>query len=98
MIWREQAACLNLPIELFFPLESKSFSYDDGKEVCKICPVKKDCLIDALETEISTNMYGLRGGLTPKYRQENRSKLREEYKITGRVNSGQFKPYRYNVG
>lgn len=91
MSWRESAACRGLDIELFFPEDTGShYKYTNGIEVCNKCTVKDECLIDALSTEISTNMFGLRGGLTPRYRQINRANLRQQYGLTGRVDSGQF--------
>lgn len=39
--WRDQAACRNHPPELWFPFGNDTG--EDGKEICRGCPVREDC-------------------------------------------------------
>lgn len=72
-VWQDEALCLEVGVEMFFPLDSDSrgrdslgFSpqeiYRAAKEVCAQCPVRMPCLEQALQRE---EEYGVWGGLTP---------------------------------
>ena len=57
--------------------DTSSF-YDEARSICNVCPVKEECLEDAM---ISKERYGMRGGLTPIERRrierkERRAKLK----------------------
>jgi len=54
--WQDFASCRGVDPEAFF---DKSPIY--AKSVCKDCPVKSECLADALRTN---ERYGVWGGLT----------------------------------
>ena len=62
--WRSRAACLGVDPELFFPAAETGPVYDAqvsaAKAVCRPCPVRAECLAEAL-TRIP---YGIAGGLT----------------------------------
>lgn len=69
-LWREQAACLSVNPELFFPdfshevqtpaeVEAQVF---DAQVICAGCPVRGVCLSDAIA---SNDEFAIRGGLTP---------------------------------
>jgi WhiB family redox-sensing transcriptional regulator len=64
--WVDHAACLGVPVDLFFTgaTEGEALSY------CKHCPVRKLCLAEALIDEASApnGRYGIRGGKTAKER------------------------------
>ncbi len=75
--WRDRAACLSFPSILFFgvddnetPVERRGRE-ERAKEVCAICPVRKECLEYALATK---EPYGIWGGLNEP---ERRALLRE---------------------
>ena len=59
--WTERARCIGSPLAWWFP-ESK---HDEtpALKICAGCPVRQECLDDALATGETT--YGIRGGLTP---------------------------------
>ena len=62
LFWQERAACKGKPSSLFFgtdgtPLLGKAAR--EGRVLCARCPVRRDCLIDALEQQ---EFLGLRGG------------------------------------
>ncbi|WP_425595355.1 WhiB family transcriptional regulator [Pseudonocardia thermophila] len=62
--WRDQAACRGVDPELFFPIEETAAACADqvaaAKAVCAMCPVRQQCLDDAL-TRLP---YGIAGGMT----------------------------------
>jgi len=67
-VWRNDAACLGLPTEWFFPGSGERYSVEQAMDVCSSCSVRVECLVDALETETSTFISGIRGGVTPRAR------------------------------
>ena len=68
--WRFDAACLDMDTDLFFSergADAKTKN-EQAKEICRICPVRFDCLHDAmLEPQ---PWFGIRGGLTAKERRK----------------------------
>ncbi|MFE7273013.1 WhiB family transcriptional regulator [Streptomyces sp. NPDC057623] len=63
--WRLRAACRGQDTNLWF---IDSGHYRTALAVCGGCPVRAECLHDALATEPSWHRYGLWGGLTPRQR------------------------------
>lgn len=67
--WRDQAACRDAPIEVFFPSaeEGRSISrgaYRAARAYCEGCPVRALCLDEALRIEGRGRRYGMLGGQT----------------------------------
>lgn len=63
--WTQQAACREVGTEVFFPdSKSKTFSADveEARAVCLRCPVRDECLAEALHYE-GTDQRDLRGGI-----------------------------------
>ncbi len=62
--WRDQAECRDVDPELFFPASQRGPTHDAqvaaAKEVCARCPVRAECLAEAL----ARIPYGIAGGLT----------------------------------
>lgn len=62
--WRDWAACLRVSPELFFPAAEDGpalrAQVTEAKAVCAGCPVRVECLADAL----ARIPYGVAGGLT----------------------------------
>ena len=60
--WRRRAACARRGVdpELFFP--EKGGRVEPAKRICARCPVRDDCLADAIATR---DEFGIRGGTTP---------------------------------
>jgi hypothetical protein len=62
--WREQAACRGVDPELFFPAAesgpTRTAQVAAAKAVCAGCPVRQECLAEAL----ARIPYGICGGLT----------------------------------
>ena len=74
--WRESAACRHADTELFFPIGKTGLAMDEiqrAKAVCASCPVRKDCLAFALDTN---QEYGIWGG----YDEDERRPLRRQWR------------------
>ena len=71
--WQVWAACREVDPELFFPVDETGLSHDEqvraAKAVCVGCPVRRECLAEALERI----PCGVAGGLSE---QERRRLLR----------------------
>lgn len=62
--WHDQAACASTDPELFYPPDHRGAvtGYRAAKRVCAGCPVKAECLADAMERD---EQWGVWGGLAP---------------------------------
>ena len=49
LTWMDQAACVGLPVNTFFP--KKSHTGQDAKRICASCPVRAECLRHALSLD-----------------------------------------------
>ena len=58
--WWREGICAQIGSDLFFVGKGQSVS--EAKRACRLCPVRLQCLTDALQTEVE---YGVFGGLTP---------------------------------
>lgn len=66
--WRRHALCAGMDTDLFFAdrgNEAKQQN-EEAKAICRVCPVRFDCLEDALNEP--QPWFGVRGGLTAKER------------------------------
>jgi hypothetical protein len=76
--WRSQANCRSVEPETFFPAAEDGPTYEAqvavAKAVCGGCPVRAECLAEAL-VRIP---YGIAGGLTPEERRGRRSEIAVE--------------------
>ena len=70
--WWERAACLTVDPELFFKDKYPSWNHEqDAKAVCAGCPVRMQCLVEAIE---QGDEDSIRGGLNPTERKKLRKK------------------------
>ncbi|WP_327591672.1 WhiB family transcriptional regulator [Streptomyces chartreusis] len=62
--WRGEALCKGKPVDLFFPTSS---SEDEAEIIglCKVCPVRTECLAHALDEHLN---HGVFGGTSGKWR------------------------------
>lgn len=65
--WKQQAACLDAPPEIFFPIAEGDTQA--ARQYCDNCPVQEQCA----EYGLGQN-YGIWGGLTPSQRARRRHK------------------------
>ena len=64
MTWRESAACAGMDTRLWFD----PAGYPEALAVCAGCLVQTPCLSDALKYPPSSDVIGIRGGMTAKER------------------------------
>jgi hypothetical protein len=57
--WRRKALCRSQPLAIFFPIRGQSNK--PGLAVCGPCPVRPECLVEAIAESLE---YGIRGGMT----------------------------------
>lgn len=68
--WRTEAACNSDQVDpAWFDTDGKGMTPVLGLRVCGGCPVRLDCLLEALEVSGSDD-YGVWGGTTPNARHE----------------------------
>ena len=98
--WKDQAECISHPTEWFYPdhtIDGISMG-DDGtigapislyaqaKEICSVCPVRIDCLDEAMENK---ERYGCWGSLAPIERLRIERKHRRKRLLDRRKREGQ---------
>lgn len=69
--WYRDAACLGMSLDVFFP--KKAVVPTTARRVCDRCPVKAECLQDALNARIGGEVQGVWGGTTTMERRKLRS-------------------------
>jgi hypothetical protein len=75
-VWRRRAACADGSVADFFPHPSELDKIAAALDVCSGCPVKAECLADALSWPVTMDM-GIRGGKTEEERAEMRRDVAE---------------------
>lgn len=78
--WQAEAACIDVPTEVFFPEDSSPWASEAAKAVCHTCPVRSDCLDFAIAHSGTFGRHGVWGGLTE---MERRTEVRAR-RISGR--------------
>lgn len=66
--WQESALCAQTDPDTWFP-ERGGPGYATSRRICRRCPVRTECLTDALATETPGERHGMRGGLSPQQRE-----------------------------
>ncbi|EGJ77725.1 putative transcription factor WhiB [Streptomyces sp. Tu6071] len=61
--WYDRAACLGVDTEYFYPSRSGE-AEKAALALCRICPVRAECLADEEATDSPYGLWGIRGGLT----------------------------------
>jgi WhiB family redox-sensing transcriptional regulator len=73
--WRQDALCAQIDTDMFFP--GKGESTADAKRACMACPVRVECLTEAIA---NNERYGVWGGKSERERrrlQQDARKARE---------------------
>lgn len=78
LTWQESASCASVGDDFWFP--DKGGSTRDAKRICWKCPVRFECLEDAIATG---ERRGIRGGLSE--RERRRLKPRQSSDTRGEV-------------
>jgi hypothetical protein len=58
--WSDWALCAEVDPELWYPHENANL-VNDAKAICEGCPVREECLLDAIDRD---DPWGIWGGLT----------------------------------
>jgi len=66
--WRDEARCVGMPSEIFFPEALKENRFDAALKVCALCPVTDQCLRLVIGLDDVDDKWGVFGGTTPKQR------------------------------
>lgn len=68
--WRDDAACLGAPVEVFFPSGKGTGEerWDAARAYCARCTVRSQCLSMALKIQEHDDRWGFFGGYTPSER------------------------------
>lgn len=71
--WQDNGACIDEPVELFFPIgETGAYAVqaEVAKQICARCPVYLECL----RTALMNNEAGIWGGMTERERRNLKNK------------------------
>ncbi len=60
--WVSRAACLDAPVDAMFV---RGAAQQQAKKICRSCPVRRECLVEALQNDIE---WGVWGGTTERER------------------------------
>lgn len=71
--WWRAAACARLGVdpEIFFPNDKDKVAVEEARAICRMCPVARECLRDAMATEGRAGAayrHGIRGTYTARER------------------------------
>lgn len=69
-LWRANAACVGLPLEIFFGPSEGDYDPRQAKAICRGCPVRRECLDYAVSAEEVALLHGVWGGKSHKERVE----------------------------
>lgn len=73
--WQDDALCLGFDPDLWFPEWPKPNEYSLARRICKLCPVREQCLEYALKIDARHGMFG---GLTPGERKNLKTQRSEQ--------------------
>jgi WhiB family transcriptional regulator, redox-sensing transcriptional regulator len=68
--WRNRAECQDADPELFY--SDRAADLEEAKSWCGLCPVRRECLDDAMQMPVYDD-WGVRGGLTSGQRRHMRA-------------------------
>lgn len=61
LAWQEFARCAEVDPEIFFPVQGAPTR--PAKEICRVCPVRRECLQDALDQDVQWGVWGGKSAL-----------------------------------
>ncbi|WP_329423011.1 WhiB family transcriptional regulator [Streptomyces sp. NBC_01268] len=65
--WHRRAACAGVNVDAFFPVSTDVEGRREALALCRSCPVREECLAEAMAEEGGrgkTGRFGIRGGKT----------------------------------
>lgn len=93
MTWTDDAACRGMDSAIFFP--TVGHAADAARAVCAGCPVRAECLTEALATESAPHRFGVRGGMTPRER-DTKARRRQIRRVAPCGTEAGYKRHRRN--
>lgn len=72
--WMLEAKCRGAHHEIFFPTSKDDDRFDQAKEICRGCRVKRQCLSLVIDLPEHDDRWGVFGGLDPNERWMKRQK------------------------
>jgi WhiB family redox-sensing transcriptional regulator len=79
-VWTDQAACIDMDTDIFFPSKGNAFyQIAEAKAACARCPVQVECLEYALT--MGRELIGIFGGMTDNERRRYLRARRKEYHV-----------------
>lgn len=77
--WRDSALCAQVDGDLFYPGSKGKEDAAAAKRICAACVYRAPCVVEALAEESRAyGRYGIRGGLSPRARQQLAKQLERE--------------------
>lgn len=76
--WQDEALCKGKDNDIFFPDDATPMTSKRvklAKEICKVCPVRTECLYIAISTD---ERFGIWGGFSPRERKAIRREFKKE--------------------
>jgi WhiB family redox-sensing transcriptional regulator len=75
--WRDEARCVGMPNEMFFPEKITDNRFDAALKVCAGCPVTYECLMLVVNLDDVDDRWGVFGDTTPKERRNIRDLMQK---------------------
>lgn len=66
--WRDEARCVGVPSDVFFPDALKETRFDAALKLCSECSVTDQCLNLVIGLDDVDDKWGVFGGMTPRQR------------------------------
>ncbi len=86
--WRDDALCVGLPSEVFFPETMTTNRFDAALKVCEKCKVQTQCLRLVIGLDDVDDRWGVFGGTTPRQRRVIRYELEKGKSLADAVSVG----------
>jgi WhiB family redox-sensing transcriptional regulator len=86
--WRDDALCVGLPSEVFFPETMTNNRFDAALKVCAKCKVQIQCLRLVIGLDDVDDRWGVFGGTTPRQRRVIRYELEKGMSLADAVSVG----------
>lgn len=77
MTWWREAKCRGMDTGIFYPEAHDMKAFNDAVAICQDCPVRDECLDDAIGLSESgiVDDYGIRGGMSQRARANHRRRI-----------------------
>jgi|694.fasta_scaffold57872_5 WhiB family redox-sensing transcriptional regulator len=83
--WRDNARCVGVPSDVFFPDALKETRFDAALKLCSECSVTDQCLNLVIGLDDVDDKWGVFGGLTPRQRRVVRYEMERGHSLAHSV-------------